>query len=265
MSFARPKQEPPMSEAPRRPQLPAWDLEVVEARQITPRMRRVTFTGSLDGLVWRPGQDFALMIPQADGTFARRHYTIRRLDPAAGRLDIHFVIHHDSPAVRWAHAAAPGDRLVANGPRGRTVLDAEADWHLFTGDETCLPGVFAMLEQLPAGAKAIAFLEVADEDEKQAVETRADLDLTWIVRGGPARPGSAALIEAFETLKAPSGRGAAYVIGETSTVRAQRQGLIARGWDKSRIAAEGYWRPGRVGGHDHVWDAEDLQRRMAQA
>lgn len=254
-----------MSEAPRRPPMPAWDLEVVEARQITPRMRRVTFTGNLAGLVWRPAQDFALMIPQADGTFARRHYTIRAFDPLTQRLDIDFVIHHDSPAVRWAHSAAPGDRLLANGPRGRTVIDREAAWHLFTGDETCLPGVFAMLEQLPARARAIAFLEVADESEEQAVETVADLDLTWIVRGGPAQPGSAALIEAFETLKAPAGRGAAYVIGETSTVRTQRQGLVARGWDKSAIAAEGYWRPGRIGGHDHVFDAEDLQRRMARA
>jgi hypothetical protein len=35
-------------------------------------------------------------------------------------------------------------------------------------------------------------------------------------------------------------------------VRAQRQGLLARGLTKDRIAAEGYWRPGRVGGHDHV-------------
>ena len=35
-------------------------------------------------------------------------------------------------------------------------------------------------------------------------------------------------------------------------MRAQRQGLIARGLPKTQIAAEGYWRPGRVGGHDHV-------------
>jgi NADPH-dependent ferric siderophore reductase len=66
------------------------------------------------------------------------------------------------------------------------------------------------------------------------------------------------LIEALEAFQPPPGVGQACVIGETSTVRAQRQGLIARGLPKSQIAAEGYWRPGRVGGHDHVNDHDML-------
>jgi NADPH-dependent ferric siderophore reductase len=33
-----------------------------------------------------------------------------------------------------------------------------------------------------------------------------------------------------------------------------RRELIARGFPKQQISAEGYWRPGRVGGHDHVDD-----------
>jgi NADPH-dependent ferric siderophore reductase len=246
----------------RRQPPPIWDLTVVDAAQLTFRMRRVTVTGALAGFTWRPAQDFALMLPQPDGSTARRHYTIRAYDPATRRLDIDVVLHGASPAGDWARNARAGDTLQAAGPRGRTVLNHEADWHLFTGDETCLPGVFAMLEQLPAGAKAIAFLEVEDEGEKQAVETAADLNLTWIVRNGPIQPGSRALIDAFANLKFPSGQGQAYVIGETSTVQQQRRGLIARGWDKSAIAAEGYWRPGRVGGHDHVFDAEDRPRFM---
>ena len=27
-----------------------------------------------------------------------------------------------------------------------------------------------------------------------------------------------------------------------------------RGFDKSQIWSEGYWRPGRIGGHDHIDD-----------
>jgi NADPH-dependent ferric siderophore reductase len=48
--------------------------------------------------------------------------------------------------------------------------------------------------------------------------------------------------------------GHAYTLGETGLVRTLRQGLVARGLAKSQIFAEGYWRPGRVGGHDHVDD-----------
>ena len=44
--------------------------------------------------------------------------------------------------------------------------------------------------------------------------------------------------------------------GESSlpNARTMRRELIARGFPKQLISAEGYWRPGRVGGHDHVGD-----------
>ena len=42
------------------------------------------------------------------------------------------------------------------------------------------------------------------------------------------------------------------MLGETSTIRRQRHDLIARGMGKEQIFGEGYWRPGRVGGHDHL-------------
>lgn len=249
-----------MSEAaapvrPVRPPLPLWRLEVVETSQVTPHMRRVTFTGDLRDLDYRPGQDMALMIPLPDGETGRRHYTIRSLDRAANRLAIDFVLHdHGSPAEAWALAAKPGDVLEARGPRGGTFLRPDADWHLMVGDETCLPGILGMLEALPPGAKAYAFVEIPEAADEQTVVSRGDVALTWLHRKGPAVPGSPALIAALADFAFPEGQGQAYVIGETSTVRAQRQGLIARGFDKARIAAEGYWRPGRQGGHDHIFD-----------
>lgn len=252
-----------MSEPPRRQPMPIWDLTVIEAADVTPRMRRVTFGGALDAFVWRPAQDLVLMLPQPGADPARRHYTIRSFDPATQRLAIDFVLHGDSPAVRWARVAKAGEVIQAQGPRGRTVINPDAAWHLFAGDETCLPGVIAMVESLPASAKAIAFIELETDADRQPIDARCDLDLTWLPRGGHAEPSSPALIAAFERFKPRPGRGQAYVVGETSTVRAQRQGLIARGWDKRHIVAEGYWRPGRVGGHDHVFDPDDMPRRVA--
>jgi NADPH-dependent ferric siderophore reductase len=253
-----------MSEAFRRPPQPVWDLTVVEARDVTPRMRRVTFTGALRGFEWRPAQDLVLSLPQPDGEAARRHYTIRGYDPQSRHLDIDFVLHGDSPAVRWAKAAKAGDSIQAQGPRGRTVINPEADWHLFAGDETCLPGIFAMIEQLPYDARAFAFIEVESDAEKQTIDAPCELRLNWLVRGGHVERSSPRLIAAITGFRDPAGRGQAYLIGETSTVRAQRQGLIGRGWDKRNIVAEGYWRPGRIGSHDHIRDPEDMAR-MARA
>jgi NADPH-dependent ferric siderophore reductase len=235
-----------------RPPLTRWPLTVVGAADITSRMRRVSLVGeTLDRFEFKPGQDLVLNLP-SEGSQVRRHYTIRRFDRAETRLEIDFVLHGRSPATTWAKAAAIGDEITADGPRGRTSVRGAADWRLFTGDETALPGIAAMIESLPAGEHAIAFIEVAGPEEEQPIEAAARLDLTWLHRNGPPRAPSLGLMQALTTFQLPPGVGQACVIGETSTVRAQRQGLIARGVAKEQISAEGYWRPGRVGGHDHV-------------
>jgi NADPH-dependent ferric siderophore reductase len=236
----------------RRQPLARWPLTVVAATDITPRMRRVSLVGeAMESFMFRPGQDLVLTLP-SDGGTVRRHYTIRRFDRAEGRLEIDFVLHGRSPATTWAKAAAIGDEVVAEGPRGRISVRGDADWRLFTGDETALPGIAAMIESLPAGEHAIAVIEVAGPEEEQPIETAARLDVTWLHRAGPPRAPSLGLMEALTTFQLPPGVGQACIIGETSTVRAQRQGLIARGVAKEQITAEGYWRPGRVGGHDHI-------------
>jgi NADPH-dependent ferric siderophore reductase len=240
----------------RRP-MTRWPLTVVGAADVTPRMRRVSLVGeAMDAFEFRPGQDLVLTLPSDAGP-VRRHYTIRRFDRAENRLDIDFVLHGRSPATAWARSVAIGDEIVAEGPRGRTSVRGAADWRLFTGDETALPGIAAMIESLAAGEHAIAFIEVAGPDEEQPVETAARLDLTWLHRAGPPRAPSLGLMQALTTFQLPVGVGQACVIGETSTVRAQRQGLIARGLAKEQICAEGYWRPGRVGGHDHIIEPGD--------
>jgi NADPH-dependent ferric siderophore reductase len=225
---------------------PTWRLVVEDAVQITPGVRRLSFSGpGLDAMDWRPGQDLVLNLPTA----SRRHYTIRALHE--GVLDIDFVLHGHGPAAAWGGDAQPGAAIEAVGPRGRTRLAEHADWHLFVGDETCMPAIFAMVETLPAGARAFAFLEVGSPAERQDLATAADLTLEWVLRDGPARPNSL-LLDRLRAFQPPAGDGHACVIGETSGVRAQRHFLLEQGWPRERITAEGYWRPGREGGHDHV-------------
>ena len=229
-----------------RPPLTAWRLTLQDAEAVTPLVRRLRFdVGEPGGMEWTPGQDLVLNLPDAP----RRHYTIRTLRGTS--LYIDFVLHGHGPAASWAKSAKPGDAIEAMGPRGRTRLAEHADWHLFVGDETCIPGIFAMAEALPKGARATAFIEIESEAERQELSTAADLHLEWIVRGGPAKPNDL-LLNRLKAFEAPAGDGHAYIIGETSGVRSQRQYLLERGWPRERITAEGYWRPGRVGGHDHV-------------
>ncbi|MGH6956162.1 MAG: siderophore-interacting protein [Caulobacteraceae bacterium] len=236
-----------------RPPLPSWRLTVVESAQTTPRTRTVSFGGEgLAELDWRPGQDLLLSLPQEDGETARRHYTIRDFNREARRLDIDFVLHGQSPATYWARHVQPGDAIEAHGPRGRTRLANEAKDHLFVGDETAMPAIFAMVERLEAGARADVLIEVEGPAETEALASDGEVSLEWVFRGA-SKPGPSGLLLDRLAALAPSPQGRhAYILGETSNVRAQRHLLLDAGFERGQITAEGYWRPGRIGGHDHV-------------
>lgn len=260
MTLAASPPSPPVDirEAMSRRGLKDWTFKVVETRELTPRMRRVTLTADdFAGFEPRGGQDVVLMLPDANGVLGRRHYTVRSYDPASRLVDIDVVMHGDStPATRWALGSLAGDEVLAFGPRGRNTLHEGADWRLFVGDETAIPGFFGMIEALPEGARARAIIEIQTDADQQAVQSPGEVEIQWLSRGGAhAQPSSPQLIAAVAGFEPPPGVGHVYLLGETSTVRAQRQDLVRRGFPKDRIFAEGYWRPDRVGGHDHVDDS----------
>ena len=218
-----------------------WPLTVLSKSRIAPRMTRVEFMGSdLDEFVWTRGQDVVLEIPTADG-LARRHYTVRAHDAVKRTLAVDFFLHGEGVSGPWLDALRAGDSVNAVGPRGHTWL-RDADWHLFVSDETGIPAIFAMLEELNGAAPAHAFLEVESDADRMAF----DAPVTWVRRNGTA------LSDAVENFALPEGEGFATIIGETAKVRTIRRRLLERGIARNRIAAEGYWRPGRVGGHDHA-------------
>ena len=84
--------------------------------------------------------------------------------------------------------------------------------------------------------------------------TAAALAAEWVHRNGTAPGPNTLVLDRLSAFALPQGRGHAYLVGETSNVGAQRHHLIARGFGRDQIASEGYWRPGRIGGHDHVDD-----------
>ncbi|WP_176695870.1 siderophore-interacting protein [Phenylobacterium immobile] len=247
---------PEMVDAMRRRGMAERVLTVQSSTRVTPNMQRVVVTQEGEGAFdLKPGQDLVLMLPDQEGGLGRRHYTVRRYDAATGCIDLDVVLHgDDNPGPRWALNARAGDQVVCFGPRGHIHLRSGAEWRVFFGDETCLPAILAMIEALPEGAPATAYIEIEAEADAQAVETQGDVRVEWLVRAGPAQPMSRLLNAEVAAFQPPAGQGHIYLIGETSSVRWQRQSLIARGVPADQIIAEGFWRPGRLGGHDHVRD-----------
>ncbi len=132
------------------------------------------------------------------------------------------------------------------------ALDNSADWYVFLGDETAMPAIFGLLEALPSAAHGFAFLELGEEQDRQSVATLAQLALEFRSRNGAASGPNDILARALAGFVFPPGKGQAITLGETSNIRVLRHALIERGFDRGQIYSEGYWRPDRIGGHDHI-------------
>ncbi|HEV3370663.1 MAG TPA: siderophore-interacting protein [Acidimicrobiales bacterium] len=224
-----------------------WDLEVTAVEAVSPSMRRIRCTApGLGQLSYQPGQDLMLAVPGPGNGSFRRRYTIRSLDRAAASVDIDVVLHGDGPAAAWAASCQPGQRIEAIGPRGKVTVQAEADWHLFAGDDSAMPASLAMAESLPTPEDALVVLEVdgvADQQQVSATDGRP-IGVHWVHRAGADPASSAKLVAALNGLELPAGRGHAYLAGELRVVADMRRTLVERGLTAAQISAKPYWRAG---------------------
>ncbi|WP_406859029.1 siderophore-interacting protein [Streptomyces sp. HUAS MG47] len=272
--------------------LPLRRVRVGAVRPLTPRMTRVTLGGpersgfALAGpdqqvklFFPRPG-GAALVLPgseDGDGDVMRwyaaygaipadrrpwmRSYTLRAHDPAAGTVDVDFHLHggaDEGPATRWARSARPGDEVGMFGPSAyfATPLNPTAgDWTLLTADACALPALTTVAEALPAGRKALAFVQVADAQEHLPLTTDADLAVHWLHDDDPA-----ALPEAVRTADLPPGTPYAWLAGEATAVRTLRRHLVeTRRVPRPSIHFTGYWR------HHLPQDAAPTPADLAEA
>ena len=116
---------------------------------------------------------------------------------------------------------------------------------LLVADETGLPALLAILESLPAGARAIALAEVADEDERQPVATRGRRRPALDLARAAGPPGTTTvLIDALRELRLPPERGQVWGGGEALAMRDVRRHLVAEHPAGRRLdaACMGYWK-----------------------
>ncbi|AHH98181.1 siderophore-interacting protein [Kutzneria albida] len=259
-----------------------FDAEVLATLPIGESLVRVTFGGPglREVTTCGPDQRIKIFLPRAGETSPRvptgpdwyaryrdmpererpvmRTYTIRSARP--GQIDVDFVRHGDTgPASSWAGGAAPGDRAVIWAPNARFTDYAEGSrmgsdyappadttWQLIAGDETALPAIGGIVEGLAEGERALVFLEVPTEADRQQWQTAGDVSVTWLPRNGVHAGGGSALLAAVRAAQLPEGPGYAWLAGESGLVRGLRRHLVGeRGVDRKRIYFCGYWRQGK--------------------
>jgi len=300
-----------------RPAYRPYRATVDRIQRLSPHFTRVTFrcddfehfgTECLD-------QRIKLLFPLADGTFGDlglddeeallagdwyerwralpdhrrnpfRTYTARAIDTEGCRLDVDFVVHGDGgPAARWLLGAGAGDEVVIIRPDARSPhRGVGIDWRpgdarelLLVGDETAAPAIASILESLPEGRRARAFIEVPSPEDALPLRTSDEVTATWLPRGvahpgavllptvqrwladnapivaGAAAAGSQSLdeVDVDRDILWESSEGAhtgfyAWIAGESAAVKTLRRVLVREhGIDRSRVAFMGYWRLGR--------------------
>jgi NADPH-dependent ferric siderophore reductase len=168
------QQQAPEGTRPRRPRGVPRKISVVAVKQLSPRMRRVTFGGSdLASFTWtgpaahikiifpEPGRGLdTVAVPGPDDPrpTTTRTYTPRRFDPATQTLEVDFALHGPGPAATWAEQARVGQQVVQMGPAQGYEVDTEAPWYVILGDDAALPAIETILEALPAGTKTTVLL-----------------------------------------------------------------------------------------------------------
>lgn len=255
------------------------EAEVVRVADVTSGMRRITLTGSqlraftsasgyeqpefvspgfdddIRLIFPYPGETEPVLPTQGDGKLIwpkeprplAKVYTVRRWDPAAGELDVDFVKHGVGVATTWAYRAKAGDRIHFFGPAASRSLPDDADWMLIAGDDTAIPAIARMLEELPETAQAQVLIEIAEDSHRQQLRELPGVSVTWLSRQG-AEPGTTTLLlDAIKQLDWPQGTPFAWIGGEQATVRDLRRYLIEhREMAKEQIFFSGYWKRSTV-------------------
>ncbi|MEU6067160.1 MULTISPECIES: siderophore-interacting protein [Streptomyces] len=252
-----------------------FSLRVVRTRRLGPSLVRISFSGpdlhdfhshgrdqSLSLFLPHPGQrEPAVPVELGDGWWqgwrelpddvraVMRSYTLRALRRHPDEVDIDFALHSPSgPASRWASQASPGDRVLLLGPAiadNRAIRfrpPEDTDLVVIWGDETAVPAACAILESLPAGTPARAWLTVPHAADIQDVATEADAHITWLV-GNDDSPMAVDAVRAAQL--PPTERPYAWIAGESGRVKELRRHLVGeRGIDRRRVTFVGYWRRG---------------------
>lgn len=124
-----------------------------------------------------------------------RTYTIRDVVRAGDdvRLVVDFVVHDDQghgqgPACRWALSASPGDVITVIAPHrlteyGGTEFDPAGRSHLLLiGDETAVPALSRILEDLGPGRTGEVFVEVPSSEDILGLQAPPGFELRWFPR-----------------------------------------------------------------------------------
>ncbi|GAB3569536.1 siderophore-interacting protein [Spelaeicoccus albus] len=276
----------------------AFRVQVAATEKLSPHFVRVTLSGPelADFRTDAPDQRLKIILPPTPGAPIEfpegpdwyqqylqmpeerrpimRTYTVR--SATGSQIDVDFVLHGDAgPASRWVAAAEPGDEIMVFGPNrqyegpisGYAWVGVDDGTEvLLAGDETAVPAIAGILDELKPGVHGAAYLEVPTKDDVLPVCPPPGVAVHWLPRTG-GQPVGRRLVETItqagfaptpddgdddESVLWDVGEWThespfvAWLAGEAATIKTLRRHLVReRNIDKRAVAFMGYWKYGR--------------------
>jgi len=239
------------------------EISVLSSTRLLPHMQRVRFFGRELGrfahgglhvrlllppagrrAVWPTmGADGLIVWPSGEDALTVRVYTIRALDAVSGWLDIDFVLHPgaETPAASFAQNARAGDIIGMIGPGGGDVPEARN--LLLAGDDTALPAIGRILEELPSSTSAEAIIEVDGPQDRIALAAGDNIAVRWLYRNG-GEAGRAGLLPAALRERGPAADDLYVWAGCEFADFREIRGIVRKEWGlpRDRHLVTAYWR-----------------------
>ncbi|WP_313524674.1 siderophore-interacting protein [Shinella sp.] len=233
-------------------------MHVLSSTRIAPRMQRLRLTGNdlhhfdtdanLHARAHIPArwdsdslETFRAFIAaesrEGSELVATRYYTIRRIDADAGWLDIDFALHDtEGPGCRFACTAKAGDICGLSGPCGLGIK--RANRYLLVGDETALPAIARITENLGDTPAVHTFIFAEPEYFRSSVTNPVSPKNAWIP-GEERQSFFSRLDELRSAHYSPDDPHFIWIAGERTLVRALNPLLsLTR---KNRLLCVPYW------------------------
>ncbi|MBD8689877.1 MULTISPECIES: siderophore-interacting protein [unclassified Rhizobium] len=161
-------------------------------------------------------------------------YTTRTVDLERGTLDFDVFAHDGGRVTRWCSTLSAGAEVAIMGPGGEWLTSER--WIAFFGDETALPAIARILQDLAPETEGIATILTSDAGDKQDLHTKSNVSIRWLVRGD-----GICLIHELKRLQIPDNDRLVWFAGERSEVNQAREILGSLGLRKDEIRAASYW------------------------
>lgn len=236
-------------------------LTVKSVEDLTPHMRRITLTGVdlKDFVTLSPEDHVKVFFPKDNNEqpilptmtdkgpvftddVIMRDYTPRFFDAEKLELTLDFALHKKGPASLWASKAEFGNVIGIGGPRA-SMIYPEFKNYILIGDDTAIPSIARRLSELPKNSRAIAILEVDDENGELPIETDADAEVLWIYRDGVKAGDSKLFTKQIKALDLPTEDVMTIISGEITMVKELKRMFVEDyNFDETWIKATGYWR-----------------------